>query len=593
MNKILSGNEAIARGVYEAGVTVAAAYPGTPSTEIMDNVGALYKEDIYCEWSVNEKVAFEVAAGASIGGARSFSAFKHVGMNVAADPIFSMSYAGVNGGMVFVTADDPGCWSSQNEQDNRYYAPHSKIPMLEPSDSQECKDYTVAAYRLSEVFDTPVMIRVTTRVCHSKSAVEFGEREMRGTGKYLRDPAKYALLPATAKKRHVAKEQQLKRLEEVAYSSELNRVEESEGSEIGIITSGISYQHAREAFAGKKASFLKLGITYPLSERLIREFASKYKTIYVIEENDPYLETQIRAMGVECTGKERIPVCDELNAGIVRKALFGCEVDALYTVEASAPARPPALCAGCPHRGFFFALSKKLDRVVPAGDIGCYALGSQEPFKGFDYSLCMGAGFSSLLGLSIALKAQGDSRKPIGMVGDSTFFHSGITSLIDLVCAEADVIACVLDNSITAMTGHQDNPGTARNLMGQPTRPIDIEKIVRALGIDDEHIRVVDPLNMSAMDKALNEGIEASGTFVIIAKRPCVLIKEVARANAGRYAVIDPDKCVGCRMCIRTACPALAFIDGKAVVSEGSGCTGCGLCMSQCRLGAITIREGK
>ena len=589
--KMMSGNEAIARGVWEAGVHVAAAYPGTPSTEILENIGALYKDDIYCEWSCNEKVAFEVVSGASIGGARAFCAFKHVGMNVATDPIFSMGYAGVNGGLVFVTADDPGCWSSQNEQDNRYYALHAKIAMLEPSDSQECLDYIKAGYELSEKFDTPVMVRMTTRVCHSKSLVETGERKNVEVKKYERKPQKFALLPAVALARHPVREQLLSEMEEYAYDSPLNKVEENEGATVGVITSGISYQHSKEVF-GDKASYLKLGLTYPLCKKLVKEFCEKYETVYVIEENDPYLETQVRALGfTNIHGKDLIPICNELNAGVLRKALFNEEPGETYTVEAKAPARPPTLCAGCPHRGFFFGVSKVLDKVVPAGDIGCYALGSQDPFKGFDYSICMGAGFSSLIGLEKALKGQGDTRKPLGMVGDSTFFHSGLTSLIDIVASEANVIACVLDNSITAMTGHQDNPGTAKNLMGQPSPQVDIVALVKACGIDDDHLRIVDPLDIKAMDAALNDGINANGPFVIITKRPCILIKEVAKANGKRHAVINPEKCIGCKQCMKVACPAIAFKDGKSVIADGSGCTGCGLCTQMCKFDAISIVE--
>ena len=588
---MMSGNEAIARGVWEAGVHVAAAYPGTPSTEILENIGALYKDDIYCEWSCNEKVAFEVASGASIGGARAFCAFKHVGMNVATDPIFSMGYAGVNGGLVFVTADDPGCWSSQNEQDNRLYAPHAKIAMLEPSDSQECLDYVKAGYVLSERYDTPVMIRVTTRVCHSKSLVVTGERQDVEVRKYERNPSKFALLPAVALARHPIREKLLADMEEYAYTCPFNIVEENENTSVGVITSGISYQHSKEVF-GSKASYLKLGLTYPLSKKLIKEFCERFDTIYVIEENEPYLETQVRALGfTNVHGKDLIPICNELNAGILRRVLLNEEPGETYHVEANAPARPPTMCAGCPHRGFFFSLTKVSDRIAAAGDIGCYGLGTQAPFNGFGFSLCMGAGLSSLVGFSEALRRQGDDRKALGMVGDSTFFHSGLTSLIDIAASEANVIACILDNSITAMTGHQDNPGTARNLMGQPSPVIDIVALVRACGIDENHLRVVDPLDMKAMDAALNDGINASGPFVIITKRPCVLIKEVARANGRRHAVIDPEKCVGCKQCMKIACPAIAFKDGKSVIPDGSGCTGCGLCTQMCKFGAISIVE--
>ena len=586
--KMLSGNEAIARGVYEAGCHVAAAYPGTPSTEILENIGEHYKKDIYCQWACNEKVAFEIASGASIGGARAFCAFKHVGMNVATDPIFTMGYAGVNGGLVFVSADDPGCHSSQNEQDNRYYAPHAKIGMVEPSDSQECRDYAMAAFRLSEQFDIPVMIRMTTRVCHSKSMVACGERQEVPVRPYERKTEKFALLPAVARARHPQREASLARMEEYANDCPLNRVEGNPDAAIGIITSGISYQHAREVF-GDDACYLKLGLTYPLPRKLIAGFAARFKTLYVIEENDPYLETAVKALGFgHVVGKDKIPICGELNAEIIRQALTDAPAPETYHVDAEAPARPPAMCAGCPHRGFFYTISRNLKRIVPVGDIGCYALGINAPLNGFDYSICMGSGISSTIGLAQALKRQGDPRKVLGMVGDSTFFHSGINSLIDVVAADANVIACILDNSITAMTGHQQNPGTRYNLMGEPSPVIDIPDMVRGTGLAPERIRIVDPLDLPAMEAAIRDGAAVTGPFVIITRRPCVLIKEVARANAGKKCVIDPTKCVGCKLCTRIACPAISFAGGKASITEGSGCTGCGLCASMCRSGAIT-----
>ncbi len=589
---MMSGNEAIARGIYEAGCHVAAAYPGTPSTEILESVGAKYKEDIYCQWACNEKVAFEIASGASIGGARAFVAFKHVGMNVATDPIFTMGYAGVNGGLVFVSADDPGCHSSQNEQDNRYYAPHAKIGMMEPSDSQECLEFAAAAFDLSERFDVPMMIRMTTRVCHSKSMVELGERKDVPVKPYQRMSDKYAMLPAVARKRHVIREELLAQMEEYANDCPFNYVEGDENAKVGVITSGISYMHAKEVF-GEDACFLKLGFTYPLPRKMIADFAAKFETLYVIEENDPYLETTVRALGFEhCIGKDKVPVCGELNAEILRNALFDGKAAETYQVEATAPARPPALCAGCPHRGFFYAVHLNLKKIVPVGDIGCYALGSNAPLNGFDYSICMGSGISSLIGLAQALEKQGDPRKALGMVGDSTFFHSGINSLIDVIAAQANVIACVLDNSITAMTGHQENPGTTKNLMGYTTPAIDIVTMIRATGLPEENLRIVDPLNLDAMKAAINDGVEAKGPFVIVTRRPCILIKEVAKANAGKSCVVNTDKCIGCKMCMKITCPAISFKDGKACITEGSGCTACGLCMSMCKVGAIEKKEG-
>ena len=583
--QIMSGDEAIARGAYEAGCSVAAAYPGTPSTEILENM-ALYKNEIYCQWACNEKVATEIACGASIGGARSLAAMKHVGMNVATDPIFSIGYAGVNGGMVIVTADDPGCHSSQNEQDNRNYAPHAKIAMLEPSDSQECKDYTAMAFELSERFDTPILLRVTTRVCHSKSVVELKERQQVEVKPYRRQTEKYAMLPATARRRHLMREQLLQKMEEYSNQCPLNRFEWNEGSKIGVISSGISYQHSREVF-GDSASYLKLGLTYPLPGKMIEEFGRRCETIYVVEENDPYLENAVRALGIPCIGKEKIPICGELNAQIVREALLNAPPPDAYQVDTKAPVRPPVLCAGCPHRGFFYTISKNLSKIVPVGDIGCYSLGVDAPFNGFDFSICMGAGLSAIIGLSKALELQGDSRKALGMLGDSTFFHSGITSLIDIVTSEANVIACILDNSITAMTGHQDNPGTTKNLMGLPSPAIDLDMVVRSTGIAKDRVRIVNPLDVTAMLAAIADGIAVKGPFVIITKSPCILIKEVARANAGKHCEIDAEKCKSCKMCVKIACPSLAYIDNKATIVDPVNCNACGLCLQMCKFDAI------
>ncbi|MEG1662066.1 MAG: thiamine pyrophosphate-dependent enzyme, partial [Clostridiales bacterium] len=448
----------------------------------MENIST-YGE-IKCEWAPNEKVAMEAVCGASMAGGRAMASMKHVGMNVATDPIFTMGYAGVNGGMVIVSADDPGCHSSQNEQDNRWYAPHAKLGMMEPADSQECKDFTIAAFALSERFDVPILLRMTTRVCHSKSLVEFGQRAEQPVKPYVRDVGKFAMLPATARKRHVIREQSLLEMEQYANDCPFNKVEGNLDGEIGIITSGISYQYAREVF-GDQAAYLKLGLTYPLPRKLIADFAGRFGKLYVIEENDPYLENEVRRLGFSCVGKDRIPICDELNADILRQVLLDIKAVPAFVAAAEATARPPVLCAGCPHRGFFYALHKHLDRVVPVGDIGCYALGVGAPFNGFDYSICMGAGFSSIIGLAQALQKQGDSRKALGMLGDSTFFHSGLTSLIDIVSARANVVACVLDNSITAMTGHQENPGTPRNLMGEPSPVIDLVALIKATGIGE------------------------------------------------------------------------------------------------------------
>lgn len=589
--QVLSGNEAIARGVYEAACRVATAYPGTPSTEILENIAKQYSDSIYAQWACNEKVAFEIAYGASIGGVRAFCAFKHVGMNVAADPIFTAGYAGVNGGLVFVTADDPGCHSSQNEQDNRHYAPHTKICMMEPSDSQECLDYVKAAFEISEKFDTPVMIRMTTRICHSKSLVRIGNRKEISPVPYQRKAEKYAMLPGVARARHQIREDILLELESYANNCPYNFVESYPGNTVGVISSGISYQHSREVF-GEGADYLKLGLSYPLPKELISEFAKKYKTLYVIEENDPYLENAVKSLGFNhVIGKSDIPICGELNATIIRNSLFKEGKNTSVNASVEVPPRAPTLCSGCPHRGFFYALSLKLNKVVPVGDIGCYSLGINPPFNGFDFSICMGAGFSALIGLSQALAMQGDSRKPLGMLGDSTFFHSGITGLIDIVASEANVIACILDNSITAMTGHQENPGTTKNLMGEPSPAISIEDLVMATGLDEKQVRIVDPGDLKAMGEALDDAISFKGPFIIITKSPCVLIKDVAKEKANVYCEIDHDKCIGCKMCMKIACPAISFSSKKATIVDPASCTACGLCMQMCKFDAIKRKD--
>ena len=589
--QILSGDEAIARGAYEAGCIVATAYPGTPSTEILENIAA-YGDAIYSQWATNEKVAVEIAIGASIGGARALASMKHVGMNVASDPIFSIGYAGVNAGLVIISADDPGCHSSQNEQDNRNYAPHAKIAMLEPADSQECKDFTVAAFELSERFDTPVLLRLTTRICHSKSLVETGERKEEGIRPYLRRPEKHAMLPATARSRHIIREKLLLEMEEYSNNCPFNKIERQPQSRIGIITSGISYQYSREIF-GKDANYLKIGLSYPLPNKLIAGFAKDMETLYVIEENDPYLENAVKRLGFSCTGKDKIPICGELSTEIIRKALFNTPDAVFYKSEVKVPPRPPVLCAGCPHRGFFSTLNKHLSNIVPAGDIGCYSLGFAPPFNGFDFSVCMGAGLSSIIGLSKALERQGDKRKALGMVGDSTFFHSGITSLIDIVTSNANVIACILDNSTTAMTGHQDHSGTGKTIQGASFPAIDIAALVKATGISNDRLRIVDPINTEEMNKAIADGIAINGPFIIITKSPCALLPQVVKANAGRHCEVDPDACRGCRACTKTTCPSIAFIEGKSVIRDRASCNGCGLCRSQCKFNAIKRVEAQ
>lgn len=580
---IMTGNEAVARGAYEAGCMVAAAYPGTPSTEILENL-AQYGE-VNSRWTSNEKVALELAAGAAIGGARALTCMKHVGLNVAADPLFTMGYAGVNGGFIVISADDPGCHSSQNEQDNRFYAPFAKLGMVEPSDSQECKDYIIAAFEISERFDIPVLFRMTTRVCHSKSLVELGERQEGTIKPYVRDPDKYAMLPATARKRHAVREERLLEMEEYANVSPLNRIEWGD-RKIGIITSGISYQYAREVF-GEGASYLKLGLTHPMPMKLIADFCREVDTVLVIEEGDPYIENKVKAMGIPCVGKQKVPVLGELNTTIVRRAFFGEEQTAGYDLETVAPPRPPVLCAGCPHRGYFYGILKNKKDIVVVGDIGCYSLGINAPYDGFDVCICMGAGISATIGMAEALRMQGDKRKLFGMVGDSTFFHSGITGLVDAVHQNSNICICILDNSITAMTGHQENAGTAKTLAGEPATQMDILKFVRATGLGEDRIRVVDPIDIPTMDAAIKDAIRTEGPFVIVTKSPCVLIREVAKSRVGKHYRIDKEKCKRCKSCVRLACPAISFKD-NVVAIDAAACTACGLCIQVCKFDAIS-----
>jgi len=581
LKKIMTGNEAIARGAYEAGCTVAAAYPGTPSTEVLENI-ANYKE-IYSQWSPNEKVALEMAGGASIAGTRALAAMKHVGLNVAADPLFTLAYTGVNGGLVIVSADDPGLHSSQNEQDNRYYAQHAKVAMLEPSDSQECLDYVKLAFEISETFDIPVLFRVTTRVCHSKSLVTLGERQDVGIKEYKRNVKKYCMIPAFGRERHCIVEEKLISLREYSDKTPLNRIEWGD-RKIGIITSGISYQHAREVM-GYKASYLKIGLSFPLPEKLIREFAAGVEKLYVIEENEPYIETYVKSLGFDCIGKDAFPICGELNPEIIEEVFYPERQRENYTMDVRVPSRPPVLCAGCPHRGLFYALGKYKDIVV-TGDIGCYSLTVMPPLDVTDTIICMGAGISAGNGFEKAFSQAGKNKKVFGCMGDSTFFHSGITALIDAVYNKSKLAVVILDNRITAMTGHQENPGTGKTLSGDISPIIDIEKIVKAVGVKDENVRIVDPYDLSKTREAVKMAYEATEPFVIITKRPCALIKEVQKARAGLRCRIDQDKCTKCKMCLSIGCPAIAFKDGVMVIDEVS-CNGCTLCKQVCRFNAI------
>lgn len=586
MKKIMTGNEAIARGAWEAGLHFAAAYPGTPSTEILENL-ALYK-DLYSEWATNEKVALEAAAGASIAGARALAAMKHVGLNVAADPLFTLAYTGVNGGLVVVTADDPGLFSSQNEQDNRYYALHAKLPMMEPSDSQECHDFVKEAFDLSEKFDTPVLFRVTTRICHSKTLVEQGEKTAHEVKPYKKDSAKYVMAPAAAKKRKFIMEGRIAAMKEFSESTPLNRIERGTGN-IGIITSGIAYNHAREVF-GDGASYLKLGFTWPLPEKKIREFAASVDTLYIIEENEPYLEGFVKSLGIKCEGRSKLPWVDELTPEKVRRAFFPeSEETGGYTLDVSVPPRPPVLCAGCTHRGFFYEVGKYKD-VVVTGDIGCYTLGMVPPLSVTDSVICMGASVSAGVGFKKAVDMAGRKEKVFAVIGDSTFFHSGITGLIDAIVNKAPIVVNILDNRITAMTGHQENPGTGRTLMGEPTHQVDLKALCMACGVKEENIRLIDPYDLTSTKEAIKAGYDAEEPFVIITTEPCALIKEVIKRRAKMKCKVDESKCIKCKLCLKAGCPAVNFHEGRIYIDSAS-CNGCTICMQICPKKAISRED--
>nr|MBQ6242465.1 indolepyruvate ferredoxin oxidoreductase subunit alpha [Lachnospiraceae bacterium] len=575
---LLSGNEAIARGAYEAGVKVASAYPGTPSTEIFENL-PLYKDVLYSEWAPNEKVATEVAYGASIGGVRSLTAMKHVGVNVAADPIFTAAYNGVTGGFVIVSADDPSMHSSQNEQDNRHYAKSAKMAMVEPSDSQECKDFLIAAYEISEKFDTPVLFRTTTRVAHSKSLVELGERTEAAVPEYKRNVRKFVCTPANAYQNHPKVEENLKALEAWACTSPLNRMEIRD-TKVGVISASIAYQYAKEVFP-EDTSFLKLGITNPLPMDLIREFAAKVEKLYVIEELDPFMEDQIKAAGISCTGKELTGLMYEMNPERLREQIFG-EKPAVTDVGVAAVSRPPVLCPGCPHRGFFYTMGRHKDFVV-AGDIGCYTLGAAPPLSALDSVVCMGGGFSVAMGLAKAFQVTGRTDKKVfGVLGDSTFFHSGITGAVEIMYNQGNVIPVVLDNHITGMTGHQDNPGSGYTLQGEIAASLKVEEVLKGCGF--ENVIIVDPQDLKAMEQAVQDALKSEVPAAIISRRPCLLIKRM-KHDIGMCKV-DTDKCIGCKKCLTVGCPAISVNDRKAKIDPNQ-CVGCTVCAQVCPMKAI------
>ncbi|HPW57789.1 MAG TPA: indolepyruvate ferredoxin oxidoreductase subunit alpha [Candidatus Rifleibacterium sp.] len=577
----LSGNAAIARGAWEAGVRFAAAYPGTPSTEILEHCGTYAEID--AQWAVNEKTAMETVIGACYGGARSICAQKHVGLNVAADPFFTVAYTGVNAGLVIISADDPGMHSSQNEQDNRFYAMMSKIPMFEPSNSQEAKDMTIAAIKLSEEFDTPVMVRTTTRTSHSEGIVSLGEREKAPEREFVRDMAKYCVLPHNARKLHAKVEERQKKIAELGCKSPFNRIEDGDKS-IGIIASGISYCHAREVFPN--ASYLKLGLTYPFPAELIKKFAASVEKLIVIEENDPFLETEVRALGISCIGKDRLPICGELTPDIIHESLKELIDRPMPATTPKAtvdiPVRPPVLCPGCPHRGVFYTL-RKLNCTV-TGDIGCYSLGAFAPHNAMHTIVCMGASITNALGIEKAMKEKIHG-KLVAVLGESTFMHSGITGLIDTVYNKGRHVTMILDNSITAMTGHQENPASGKTLKGEPTKVLDFAAMCRACGISNVH--TVDPFDLKLLESTLKEALNDTEPSVIITRRPCFLLKNYKPRV--QLVSINRAKCVKCGMCWKLGCPAIEVNpdDGKTVINSAL-CVHCGLCAAVCRPGAIT-----
>ncbi|MBQ7545504.1 MAG: indolepyruvate ferredoxin oxidoreductase subunit alpha [Clostridia bacterium] len=576
MKKLLLGNEAVARGLFEGGCRVASSYPGTPSTEVTE-CAALYDE-IYCEWAPNEKVAMETAIGAAIAGARSFCGMKHVGLNVAADPLFTASYTGVNAGMVIVVADDPGMHSSQNEQDSRHYAMASKTMMLEPADSAECLAFAKQAYVLSERFDTPVILRLTTRIAHARSLCELGTREDVGVLPYEKNIAKNVMMPAMAKGRHVVVEKRV--LDQTAWAESeavdagINKVEWN-SKKIGVIAAGTCYQYAKEAL-GDQASYLKLGCVYPLPVDLIRSFAETCETVYVLEELDDYIETHCRKHGISVIGKDAFTLQGEYSQSLIAKVILGTEKPVL-TADVHVPGRPPVLCAGCPHRGLFYAL-KKIG-VMVSGDIGCYTLGAMQPLGMIDTVICMGASVSALHGRNKANPEY--SSKSVAVIGDSTFIHSGVTGLINIAYNQSNSVVIILDNSITGMTGHQQNPTTGLTIKGDPTSAVSLEKLAEAVGI--QRVRVVDPYNLKECEDAIREELDVDAPSLIISRRPCALLKKVKHNPPLK---VNADKCRSCKMCMRIGCPAISFKDNKAVI-DFMQCVGCNVCRQMCKFDAI------
>ena len=581
MKQLMLGNAAVARGLYEAGCKVVSSYPGTPSTEITEE--AVKYDEIYCEWAPNEKVAMETAFGASLAGRRSFCGMKHVGLNVAADPLFTVSYTGVNAGMIIVVADDAGMHSSQNEQDSRHYAKASKIPMLEPSDSAEALSFTKLAYELSEEFDTPVIIKMCTRVAHSQSLVETSERVEPPMKPYEKNIGKYVMMPGNAIRRHPVVEERTRKLAAYAETSPLNRLEEGSDRALGIITSSTSYQYVKEVF-GDRYPVLKLGMVWPLPKQKILDFAASVDKVAVVEELDPFLEDFCREIGLDVLGKDVLPMEGEFSQNLVAAKLGGT-VHTGKTLEDVIPARPPVMCAGCPHRGLFYTLNKNKCTVM--GDIGCYTLGAVAPLAAMDMTLCMGGSISGLHGFNKARGAESE-HKTVAVIGDSTFMHSGMTGLANIAYNQSNSTVIILDNSITGMTGHQQNPTTGYNIKGDPAGKIDLEALCRSMGF--RRVRVVDPYDLKATDQAVKEELAADEPSVIISRRPCALLKYVKPKPP---LEVDTAKCVGCKSCMKIGCPAIAMREGKAHV-DNTLCVGCGVCEQMCPVDAFasTGKEG-
>ena len=580
MKQLMLGNAAVARGLYEAGCCVISSYPGTPSTEITEEAAKF--DDIYCEWAPNEKVAMEVAFGASLAGKRSFCAMKHVGLNVAADPLFTVAYTGVNAGMVIAVADDPGMHSSQNEQDSRHYAIAAKLPMLEPADSAEALAFTRRAYEISEEFDTPVILKMCTRVAHSQSIVETSPRIEGPERPYEKNIAKYVMMPGNAICRHPVVEDRMRRLAQYAETCDLNRVEMGD-TKLGIITSSTSYQYVKEVF-GEEASVLKLGMVHPMPEGLIRDFAAKVDRLVVVEELDPIIENYCRQLGLTVSGKEVLPLEGEFSQNLVAARLGGT-VHSGKALDDAIPPRPPVMCAGCPHRGLFYTLNKNKCTVL--GDIGCYTLGAVAPLSAMDMTLCMGASISAIHGFNKARGGESE-HKTVAVIGDSTFMHSGMTGLANIAYNQSNSTVIILDNSITGMTGHQQNPTTGYNIKGDPAGKIDLEALCRAMGF--RRVRVVDPYDLKETDRAVKEELAADEPSVIISRRPCALLKYVKHKAPLK---VNTDKCIGCKSCMKIGCPAISMKEGKAHV-DNTLCVGCGVCQQLCPVGAFesTGKEG-